>query len=309
VSLVDLFGKSIYSSICLSTHVTLAAFLQLPMTSGHARVRPLSESQERRLLDYLDEKYREIHQEYSKRLAYNTTAFYLLPTLIRTRRHEPASKLPTLRAYLDAIRSLLALTLQVPPVSPSGMLRISLLLRLTNTVMDDVPGYSPDSTDLVPLLKWLDLLDRGWLSVLCMQAWDPVRGEGVDLPQHLLEKIPPPTQTDRTRVHSLLVTGTSTLEDWMEGKREDNEDSLVHDMRRLGYKSAFDELFHRTLTRLRELEADEGDDEEELLARLPSWDSGVGGLEGDVDTLNGGKVDTESSDEDMEEAVYDNSGL
>ncbi|KAH9069345.1 hypothetical protein EDB83DRAFT_470496 [Lactarius deliciosus] len=89
----------------------------------------------------------------------------------------------------------------------------------TNTVVEDVPGYSPDSTDLVPLLKWLDLLDRGWFSVLSMQAWDPVKGEGVDLPQHLLEKIPPATQTDRTRVHSLLVTGTSTLEDWMEGKR------------------------------------------------------------------------------------------
>jgi len=250
-----------------------------------SQIRPLSEPQERRLLDYLDEKYREIHQEYSKR-------------------HEPASKLPTLRAYLDAMRSLLALTLQVPPVAPSGMLRISLLLRLTNTVMEDAPGYSPDSTDLAPLLKWLDFLDRGWLSVLCMQAWDPVSGEGVDLPGHLVEKIPPPTQTDRTRVHSLLVTGSSTLGDWMEEKSEDGEDSLVHDMRRLGHQSAFDELFHRTLTRLRELESDEGDDEEELLARLPSWDSGA---EGDVDTLNNeGK---EGSDDDMEEAVYGNSGL
>ncbi|KAH9053742.1 hypothetical protein EDB87DRAFT_1676735 [Lactarius vividus] len=234
------------------------------MTSGNnTRIRPLSEPQERRLLDYLNEKYREVHQEYSKR-------------------HEPASKLPTLRMYLDTMRSLLALTLQIPPVAPSGMLRISLLLRLTNTVVEDVPGYSADSTDLVPLLKWLDLLDRGWLSVLCMQAWDPVRGEGVDLPQHLLEKIPPATQTDRTRVHSLLVTGTSTLEDWMEGKREDSEDSL--------------------------LEPDEGDDEEELLARLPSWDSCAEGLDGDADGLNEGRVDTGGSDDDMEEAVYDNSG-
>ena len=204
------------------------------------------------------------------------------------------------------MRSLLALTLPVPPVSPSGMLRISLLLRLTNTVMEDVPGYSPDSTDLVPLLKCLDLLDRGWLSVLCIQAWDPVSGEGVDLPEHLLEKTAPPTQTDCTRVHSLLVTGTRTLEDWMEGKSEDSEDSLVHDMRRLGHQSAFDELFHRTLTRLRELGQDEGDDEQELLARLPSWDSGAEGLD---DTLNGGRVDAEGSDDDMEEAVYDNSGL
>ena len=256
-------------------------------------MRPLSEPQERRLLDYLDEKYREIHQEYSKRYVDIRTPALTTPIIIR--RHESTSKLPTLQAYLDATRNLLALTLQIPPVAPSGMLRISLLLRLTNTVMEDVPGYTPDSTDLVPLLKWLDLLDRGWLSVLRLQAWDPVKNEGVDLP--LETKIPPPTQTDCTRVHSLLVTGTSALEDWMEGKRGDDEeedDGLVHDMRRLGVQSAFDELFHRSLTRLRELGPDEGEgeDEEELLARLPSWDSG--------DTLN---VDAEPSDDDMEEAV------
>jgi hypothetical protein len=40
---------------------------------------------------------------------------------------------------------------------------------------------------------------------------------------------------------------------------------------RLGYQSTFDELFHRTLTKLRELELDKVDDEEELLAHLPSW--------------------------------------
>jgi hypothetical protein len=34
-----------------------------------------------------------------------------------------------------------------------------------------------------------------------------------------------PTQTDCTRVHSLLVTGISALENWMEGKEED-EDKL-----------------------------------------------------------------------------------
>ena len=274
---------------------SVARVRRVPRKPFYFRMRPLSEPQERRLLDYLDEKYRDIHQEYSKRYVDIRTP--ALPTLIIICRHESTSKLPTLQAYLDATRSLLAFTLQVPPVTPSGMLRISLLLRLTNTVMEDVPGYTPDSTDLVPLLKWLDLLDRGWLSVLCLQAWDPVKNEGADLPQHLLETIPPPTQTDCTRVHSLLVTGTSALEDWMEGKREEDEDSLVHDMRRLGVQSAFDELFHRTLTRLRELEPDggEGEDEEELLARLPSWDSGT-----ENNTLN---VDTEPSDDDMEEAV------
>ena len=35
------------------------------------------------------------------------------------------------------------------------------------------------------------MLDRGWLSVLCRQAWDPVRDESVELAQHL-EMTPAP---------------------------------------------------------------------------------------------------------------------
>ena len=127
--------------------------------------------------------------------------------------------------------------------------------------MEDIPGYSPDGMDLIPLLEWLDMLDRGWLSVLCRRAWDPVRGEGVELPEESLEKTLLPTQTDRTRVHSLLITGVRTLENWLEGKEEDEEDSLVHDMRRLGHQSTFDESFHRTFTKLHELGSGEGADD------------------------------------------------
>ncbi|KAI0261790.1 hypothetical protein BC834DRAFT_785482, partial [Gloeopeniophorella convolvens] len=196
---------------------------------------PLSEQQERRLVNYLEEQYLELHQSYSKR-------------------HEPAAKLPTLQAYLTEMQRMLTLTLQVPPIAQSAMLRTSLLLRLTNTVLEEVPGYTPDSTDLGPLLKWLDTLDRGWLAVLRRQTWDSARGEAIELAQHLLDKSTPPTQTDRTRIHSLLVTGASALEDWIEGNNtDDDDDGLVHDMRRLGHQSAFDELFHRTLTELREL--------------------------------------------------------
>jgi hypothetical protein len=188
------------------------------------------------------------------------------------------------------MQNLLTLTLQVPPVTPSGMLRISLLLRLTSTAIGDIPGYTADSIDLAPLLKWLDLLDRGWLSVLCKQAWDPVTGDSVELPQHLLEITSPPTPTDCTRVYSLLITGESALEGWMEDKGKYDEDSLVHDMRRLGHQhqNVFDQTFHRTLAKLRELGLDEDNDEEELLARLPDWgsaeegvDRGVGGIEED----------------------------
>jgi hypothetical protein len=219
-------------------------------------------------------------------------------------RHEPESNLPTLQAYLLAMRTLLSLTLQIPPVSLSGMLRTSLLLRLTGTVLDDIVGYHPDVADLIPLLQWLDMLDHGWLSVLCRHAWDPIRG-GVEIPEELLKRTPLPTQTDCTRVHSLLVTGIGALENWMEGKNENEEDNLVHDMRRLGYQSTFDELFHRTLTKLRELELDKVDDEEELLAHLPSWSTaeenpclGVAGMEEDG-------VDVDGSNKDKEEILYD----
>ena len=200
------------------------------------------------------------------------------------------------------MRTLLTLTLQIPPVTLSGMLRTSLLLRLTGIVLDDIVGYRPDVADLIPLLQWLDMLDRGWFSVLCRHAWDPMRG-GVELPEELLKKTPLPTQTDCTRVHSLLATGISALENWMEGKDEDEEDNLVHDMRLLGRQSTFDELFHRTLTKLHELEQDKVDDEE-LLAHLPSWstaenpDVDVAGMEGDW-------VDVDGSNEDTEEILYD----
>jgi len=218
-------------------------------------------------------------------------------------RHDPESKLPTLRAYLLETRSLLSLTLQVPPVPPSGMLRISLLLRLTGTVLEDIPGYSPDGTDLIPLLEWLDILDRGWLSVLCRRVWDPVRAEGVELPEVLREDVPFPTQTDCTRVHSLLIGGISTLENWLERKNEDEEDSLVHDMQRLGHQSTFDGLFHRTLVKLHDLGPGEGADEEELLVHLPSWNTEnpsiyVAGMDMD-------RVDTGGSHEDMEETLYE----
>jgi len=205
------------------------------------------------------------------------------------------------------MRTLLTLTLQIPPVALSGMLRISLLLRLTGTVLDDIVGYLPDVADLVPLLQWLDMLDRGWLSVLCRHAWDPMRG-GVELPEELLMKAPLPTQTDCTRVHSLLVTGISALENCMEGKDEDEDededDNLVHNMRRLGYQSTFDELFHRTLTKLHELELDK-DDEEELLAHLPSWSTAEENPDVDAAGMMGDGVDVDGSNEDMEETLYD----
>jgi len=174
-------------------------------------------------------------------------------------------------------------------------------------VLDDIVGYSPDVADPIPLLQWLDMLDRGWLSVLCRQSWDPIREEGMELPEELLRTTTPPTQTDCTRVHSLLVTGISALGNWIEGEGEDQdeEDNLVHDMRRLGYQSTFDELFHRTLTKLHELESDEADDEEELLAHLPGWSTTMENPGIDEAGMKGDGIDMDGSSEDMEEISHD----
>jgi hypothetical protein len=108
-------------------------------------------------------------------------------------------------------------------------------------------------------------------------------------------------------VHSLLVTGISVLENWMEGKDEGEDEggNLVHDMRRLGYQTTFDELFHRTLTKLHELEPEEADDEEELLAQLPSWNTAEENADVGVVGVDGDEVDMEGSNKDMEEILYD----
>lgn len=48
------------------------------MTSESVRIRPLSEQQERRLLDYLDGKYLEIRQGFSRRSALRVARTLLL---------------------------------------------------------------------------------------------------------------------------------------------------------------------------------------------------------------------------------------
>jgi hypothetical protein len=107
-------------------------------------------------------------------------------------------------------------------------------------------------------------------------------------------------------MHSLLITGTSALEDWMEDKSEDDEDNLVHDMRRLGHQGVFNEVFPLTLTKLREPGQDEVCDEEELLARLPCWSTVEEGVDGDVSSIDGDEVEMNGGDDGMEETMYDN---
>ncbi|KAJ6500776.1 hypothetical protein C8R45DRAFT_80699 [Mycena sanguinolenta] len=211
--------------------------------------RALTARQERRLINFLEDKFLELTRGYKKR-------------------SEPTTHLPTLPLYLNAAQAILAIVLQIPPVDPSTSLRTAYLLRLTNDVLVSVPGYSADSSNIEILLDWLDDLDQAWLMVLHAQVWDPENG-----PTDLVidaeaaatgTRSSPVTQTERTRLRSLLIGGSATLEEWLAAARppqetileEDEEEDIgplndVQDMLgALGVQDGFDELFHRTLQAL-----------------------------------------------------------
>ena len=175
-------------------------------------------------------------------------------------RSQPSTTLPTLVAYLSAAHPLLALILQIPPIDPQAALRSSLLLRLTGEVMSSITGYQPTVDSLPLLLSWLDELDRGWLAVLQSQIWDPDTCMGVDfiIPSDSSEASSihssPISQTDRTRLRSIIVSGTSALEEWLERLDVVGAEDLPSALERLGATQAFDDLFHRTLSEMGELE-------------------------------------------------------
>ncbi|KAF7324462.1 hypothetical protein MSAN_01250500 [Mycena sanguinolenta] len=211
--------------------------------------RALTARQERRLTNFLEDKFLELTRGYKKR-------------------SEPTTHLPTLPLYLDAAQAILAMVLQIPPVDPSTSLRTAYLLRLTNDVLASVPGYSADSSNIENLLDWLDDLDQAWLMVLQAQVWDPENGPAdlvIDAEAAATgTKSSPVTQTERTRLRSLLIGGSATLEEWLAGTRppqdtipeEDEEEDIgplndVQDMlESLGVQDGFDELFYRTLQAL-----------------------------------------------------------
>lgn len=72
-------------------------------------------------------------------------------------------------------------------------------------------------------MDWLDDLDQSWAAVLQAQVWNPSEGIGEDLIVDAGDvvrgvKSTPMSQTERTRLKSLLLGGVATLEEWLEGK-------------------------------------------------------------------------------------------
>ena len=186
-----------------------------------------------------------------------------------------SSTLRTLPAYLEAARHLLLLIVQIPPIDPSTGLRIAYLLRFTGDVLFAIPGYQLETTSttsiqetLRDVLEFLGDLDRAWLAVLQAQVWDPSTGQAVDLVVTLYDdpqtinppsnissalsiKSTPPSQTEVTRLQSLLFTGESSLEEWLTNEKSRADDADNDDvsgmLERMGLLDEFDSLFVRTL--------------------------------------------------------------
>ncbi|KAH9890500.1 hypothetical protein C8Q73DRAFT_704542 [Cubamyces lactineus] len=204
-------------------------------------VHPLSPIQERKLVDFLEERFLEVTRNYKKR-------------------SDPSSTLTTLQAYLEATHHMLSLILQIPPVDPNAPLRTSLLLRLTGEVLQAIPGYTPDTETLPLLLAWLNDLDNAWLAVIRSQGWDTeeCRGVDVELPQGA--RCSPMSQTERTRLRSLLISGSDSLEEWLEGLSTAGEGSFEVTLQRLGLEQSFNELFAGTLAEMGSLRGSEVND-------------------------------------------------
>ena len=129
--------------------------------------------------------------------------------------------------------------------------------------------HAPKSTvidldDVQPqLLDWLNDLDRGWLAVLRAQAWDPEARQGVDVPR-AHDGLQPPdgdtsgtvissplSQTERTRLRSLLIAGTARLEEWLVGlDAADADADYTAVLETMGLQQGFDDLFAGTLAEM-----------------------------------------------------------
>lgn len=135
-----------------------------------------------------------------------------------------------------------------------------MLLRLSGEVLHSILGYTPDVETLPLLLEWLGDLDQAWLAVLRAQAWDTEECKGVDAVLPEGAHATPMSQTERTRLRSLLISGGDGLEEWLEGLDTRGEESLEVTLERLGLEQAFNELFGGTLAEMGSLGGSEVND-------------------------------------------------
>lgn len=184
-------------------------------------------------------------------------------------REYESSILRTVDAYIEAVRPLLTVVLLIPPVGASSFLRSSLLLRLTGEILDSITGYIPAAFDQI--LDILGDLDRGWVAVLRSQQWNAEEKIGEGVPSAPTLQLGGPllqrnsiSQTDRTRLRSLLSSAMDNFEEWIEtvvSRRTsgDLESAAVEPARSaelielMKVQQSFDDLFTGTLAELGEL--------------------------------------------------------
>lgn len=123
--------------------------------------------------------------------------------------------------------------------------------------MGSIPGYRPTTQTLPQLLDWLSDLDNGWLAILRSQTWDTESRHGIEAEEGadddalspLTVQGSPMNQTERTRLRSLLISGTGRLEEWLVELDTTGEDyTAVLDA--LGLQQRFDDLFLGTLNEM-----------------------------------------------------------
>ena len=217
-------------------------------------VTPLSATQERRLVGYLEVQFLELSRGYKKRsiprdLPLSPHELTHPPSAPWRDRSHPSSKLTTLSAYLETSHHLLNLILQIPPIDPSVSLRNTLLLRLTGEIFNSVPGYTPDKDSLPVLLDWLQDLDQGWAAVLRSQGWDSQARSGISVRLPDGAHSGSLSQTERTRLKSMLVAGTEMLEEWMDLLRAQSGDGETSGIEAT-QAGRFEDLFSSTLTEM-----------------------------------------------------------
>ena len=161
------------------------------------------------------------------------------------------------------------------------------LLRYTNDTLNAIPGYPPQP-EAVPHLKgWLDVLDRGWSAVLQRRRWDTANREGTGVAQESLAV----NMTERTRLKSLLLSGTESLAEWLERTRKAQLQEFAKAAEDEGNEElegetvnmeAFEDVFSRTLE---DLGQKSGDDAPQMTGLVEPELLLQSELEGDGDML------------------------
>jgi hypothetical protein len=85
--------------------------------------------------------------------------------------------------------------------------------------------------------------------VLRSQGWDPEERSGISVQPSDGARLGSLSQTERTRLKSMLVAGTEMLEEWVELLRSQSEDGETPDIKTM-QAGRLEDLFSGTLTEM-----------------------------------------------------------